>query len=54
VGQKWYQPDRYCSSDGVLDIFIYFLSATILDLAKNVLPLFEPKLLGMWKELVKC
>jgi hypothetical protein len=38
--------DRYCSSDGVLDIF-FFLRAAILDLAKNFLPLLEPELFGM-------
>ncbi len=44
--------DRYCSrSWGAGYFFIYLNGHTILDFAKNVLPLLEPKLLTMCERI---
>ncbi len=44
--------DRYCSSNGVLDILKNkFLRSAILDLAKNVLLLIELTLMAMWERI---
>jgi hypothetical protein len=43
--------DRCCSSVGALEILFQFLTASILDFAKNILSPPEPKLLVMWEKI---
>ncbi len=45
--------DRYCSSVGVVDIFILFQKGHLLDFAKNIMPLLESKFLVMCEGIVE-